>query len=88
LLRALFLGFKSAVADNRPRAWIDPGQRIESVIFHHPCYTFDSLSTHKELDNINGKDRIFYCGAYCGYGFHEDGARSGVTVAQKFGIDL
>ncbi|MBN2588674.1 MAG: FAD-dependent oxidoreductase [Sedimentisphaerales bacterium] len=68
--------------------WIDMDQRIESVIFHHPCYTFDSLSTHKELDNINGKDRIFYCGAYCGYGFHEDGARSGLTVAQKFGIDL
>ena len=63
-------------------------QRIESVLFEHPCYTFDSLSTHGELDAINGKDRIFYCGAYCGYGFHEDGARSGLTVAQKFGIGL
>ncbi|MFC1634536.1 NAD(P)/FAD-dependent oxidoreductase [Planctomycetota bacterium] len=69
-------------------AWIDPNRRIESVTFHHPCYTFESLSTHKELDNINGKDRIFYCGAYCGYGFHEDGARSGLAVAQKFGIGL
>jgi uncharacterized protein len=68
--------------------WIDPNQRIESVIFDHPCYTFDSLSTHKELGSINGKDRIFYCGAYCGYGFHEDGSRSGLAVAQKFGIEL
>jgi len=69
-------------------AWIDPDRRIESVTFHHPCYTFESLSTHKELDSINGKDRIFYCGAYCGYGFHEDGARSGLVVARKFGIGL
>ena len=69
-------------------AYIDPDRVIESVTYHHPCYTFESLSTHKELDNINGKDRIFYCGAYCGYGFHEDGARSGLAVAQKFGIDL
>jgi predicted NAD/FAD-binding protein len=69
-------------------AWIDPNRKIESVTFDHPCYTFDSLSTHKELDAINGKDRVFYCGAYCGYGFHEDGARSGLAVAQKFGIGL
>jgi predicted NAD/FAD-binding protein len=68
--------------------WIEPGRRIESVVFDHPCYTFDSLSTHPELDAINGRDRIFYCGAYCGYGFHEDGARSGLAVAQKFGIGL
>lgn len=68
--------------------WIDSNQRIQSLVFNHPCYTFDSLSTHKELDAINGKNRIFYCGAYCGYGFHEDGARSGLTVARKLGVDL
>jgi predicted NAD/FAD-binding protein len=69
-------------------AWIDPNRMIETATFHHPSYTFESLSTHKELDSINGKDRIFYCGAYCGYGFHEDGARSGLAVARKFGIGL
>ena len=69
-------------------ALIDPRQRIKSVIFDHPCYTFDSLSTHKELDVINGGKRIYYCGAYCGYGFHEDGALSGLTVARKLGVEL
>ena len=68
--------------------WINSNQRIKSLVFDHPCYTFDSLSTHKELDVINGKNHIFYCGAYCGYGFHEDGARSGVAVAQKLGVEL
>ena len=68
--------------------WIDTEQGIESVVFDHPCYTFDSLSTHAQMDTINGKDRLFFCGAYCGYGFHEDGAQSGLNVAQKFGIDL
>jgi predicted NAD/FAD-binding protein len=69
-------------------SWIDSNQRIKSVKFDHPCYTFDSLGTHKELDSINGNDRLYYCGAYCGYGFHEDGARSGLAVAQKFGVEL
>lgn len=68
--------------------WIDSNQRIKSLVFDHPCYTFDSLSTHQELDGINGKNRIFYCGAYCGYGFHEDGARSGVAVARTLGVEL
>ncbi len=68
--------------------WIDPNQRIKSVVFDHPCYTFDSLGTHAQLDSLNGAGRIFYCGAYCGFGFHEDGARSGLAVAQKFGIEL
>lgn len=67
---------------------IEPSQRIKSMVFDHPCYTFDSLSTHKELDAISGKNRIFYCGAYCGYGFHEDGARSGLTLARKLGVEL
>jgi predicted NAD/FAD-binding protein len=69
-------------------AWVNPDQRIESILFDHPCYTFDSLSTHAQIDAINGRDRLYFCGAYCGYGFHEDGARSGLRVAQKFGIDL
>lgn len=68
--------------------WIDSDHVIESVVFDHPCYTFDSLNTHAQMDTINGKDRIFFCGAYCGYGFHEDGARSGLDVARKFGIEL
>ena len=68
--------------------WFNPDRCIESIIFDHPCYTFDSLSTHKALETINGKDRIYYCGAYCGFGFHEDGARSGLAVAKKFGIGL
>lgn len=67
---------------------IESNQRIKSIVFDHPCYTFDSLSTHNEIDAINGKNRIFYCGAYCGYGFHEDGALSGLAVARKLGVEL
>ena len=68
--------------------FIDPGQMLKSILFEHPCYTYDSLSTQNTLKEINGKNRLYYCGAYCGYGFHEDGARSGLNVAEKFGIQL
>jgi uncharacterized protein len=76
-----FVTLNSGASIERPKV-------LESVVFAHPCYNQDSMSTHSELDSINGKDRIYYCGAYCGYGFHEDGALSGLKVARKFGIDI
>ncbi len=61
---------------------------IREIRYTHPLYTFDSMATQKELPNLNGVNRTFYCGSYFGYGFHEDAVRSGVAVARAFGIDL
>jgi len=64
------------------------GTLIESVHFDHPQYSLESLATQKRLPELDGINRTFYCGAYQGYGFHEDGAMSGERVARNFGESL
>lgn len=57
-------------------------------VYHHPVYTFESMATQPELPALNGKRNTYFCGAYFGYGFHEDGTRSAVEMARLFGIEL
>lgn len=61
---------------------------IGEIVYHHPMYTFESMATQKELPSLNGRRNTYFCGAYFGYGFHEDGTRSAVDVARHFGIEL
>ncbi len=61
---------------------------IGEMIYHHPMYTFESMATQRELPSLNGKRNTYFCGAYFGYGFHEDGTRSAVEMARGFGIEL
>jgi len=43
------------------------------------------LDAQKRFEDIQGKERIWYCGSYLGYGFHEDALKSGIEVALKLG---
>ena len=43
---------------------------------------FDVMN-QKEIDNIQGRENIWFCGAYLGYGFHEDGISSSMNVARR-----
>ena len=52
------------------------------MTYHHPIYDLSTLDAQRRRGEINGVNRTYYCGAYWGYGFHEDGARSGIEVAQ------
>ncbi len=54
----------------------------------HPMYSFESMNTQNALPSLNGRHRSWFCGAYFGYGFHEDGIRSAVQVTRQFGWDL
>jgi len=67
---------------------IDPDEIIYSVTYTHPGYTSRSIEAQRELREMNGSRRTFFCGAYMRYGFHEDAVVSAVDVARHFGIDL
>ena len=61
---------------------------IRELTYHHPVYTPDSLAARKRRDEINGKNRTYYCGAYWYFGFHEDGVKSALDVGRMFGVDF
>ena len=55
---------------------------VHSVIeYSHPLFDGAAIKSQKQLPFIQGKNNTWYCGAWSGYGFHEDGLRSGELVA-------
>ena len=65
----------------------DPESVIARMEYRHPMMTPDSTATWADLPGLNGRGRVWFCGSYFGYGFHEDGLRSAVAVAQALGAD-
>jgi len=51
--------------------------------FYHPAFNQEAINGQKELDNIQGINKIWFCGAYLRYGFHEDGIWSSVNILEK-----
>ena len=54
--------------------------------YRHPQYSMASFRAQARHGEISGRNRTHYCGAYWGYGFHEDGVRSGLKVAETLGV--
>ncbi|GGI20592.1 NAD(P)/FAD-dependent oxidoreductase [Oxalicibacterium faecigallinarum] len=54
--------------------------------YAHPIMDAAAIAAQCELPRIQGKDRVWFCGAWQGYGFHEDGLKSALRVARDFGI--
>jgi predicted NAD/FAD-binding protein len=64
---------------------IRPGSVIERMIYEHPLYTPQSVAAQRRLPELND-GVIAYAGAYHGWGFHEDGCRSGIEAARSLGV--
>ena len=67
---------------------IDPNKILKKLIYQHPLFTVEGVRLQKEKHLINGKNNTFYCGAYWGNGFHEDGIVSALDVCKFFGKAL
>jgi predicted NAD/FAD-binding protein len=67
---------------------IDPEKILRRVDFDHPVYTFDTIDAQKRRHEISGVNNTYFCGAYWTFGFHEDGVKSGLDVAEHFGKSL
>lgn len=59
----------------------DPQLVHEEIHYSHPVFDMRAVQAQKELPLIQGNASIWYCGAWTGFGFHEDGLRSGELVA-------
>ena len=67
---------------------IDPTKIIKKIEYHHPLFTVDGVKAQKRKTEISGANNTFYCGAYWGNGFHEDGVNSALEVCKDFGVLL
>ncbi len=64
---------------------LQPGALLEQMTYAHPIYTPASVAAQARLPELN-TGVTAYAGAYHGWGFHEDGCRSGVAAAASFGV--
>lgn len=71
-----------------PRTPINPDLVHRTFRYQHPAYDLRSIDAQNRWAEINSDRRTWYCGAYWGYGFHEDGINSALRVAGAFGISL
>jgi predicted NAD/FAD-binding protein len=69
-----------------PSLPIDASRVIGRYVYNHPLYSLDAIRAQARWSEVSGVDRTHYCGAYWGYGFHEDGLRSAVRVAATLGV--
>jgi predicted NAD/FAD-binding protein len=73
---------------NRTEA-IDPQRIIRRIDYSHPVFTPEGVAAQSSHGAISGLHaRTHYCGAYWGWGFHEDGARSALAACRPFGVGL
>ncbi len=64
---------------------VDPESVIATRDYAHPIYTPGSVAAQRRLPEIDS-DRVVFAGAWHGWGFHEDGARSGLAAAERLGF--
>ena len=62
------------------------GSIFKVIDYEHPVFDSKSITALKFLDQIQGLNNTWYCGAWSGNGFHEDGLNSSLKVANKLGI--
>ena len=67
---------------------INPKKIFKKIIYQHPVFTSEAILAQKRHKEIDGVDKIHFCGAYWGSGFHEDGLNSALSVCKSFGRSL
>jgi predicted NAD/FAD-binding protein len=61
------------------------GRILRSFMYEHPLFDQEAIAAQRLLWNLQGVRRTWFCGAYFGHGFHEDGLQAGLAVAEQLG---
>ena len=62
-----------------------PGSIIDATGFDHPLFDNAAMQAQRDFWPIQGGNRTWFCGAWLGAGFHEDGLQAGLAVAEAIG---
>ena len=60
----------------------------KKIIYEHPIFNTQTNEAQKKMTEIQGKNNIFYAGAWLRYGFHEDGIMSAVNISSLLNIEI
>lgn len=71
------------VVSLNPAAPIAPAHILGDFDYAHPVFDAAAICAQKELPGLQGRQHSYFCGAWTGYGFHEDGLKSGLGVARQ-----
>lgn len=61
------------------------GTLLHSEVYEHPMFDSRAIAAQSELWSLQGRRNTWFCGAYFGAGFHEDGLQAGLAVAEALG---
>ena len=60
----------------------------DDTFFTHPKFNLQTMKYHSKLKNLQGINNTYFCGAYHGYGFHEDGIQSAAYISKMLDVDI
>ncbi|MCW8906826.1 MAG: FAD-dependent oxidoreductase, partial [Sedimenticola sp.] len=67
---------------------LQPEGEIARYHYDHPLFDQSAIDAQQRLPSIQGRNRAWFCGAWCGYGFHEDGLKSALRVVADFDVEV
>ena len=67
---------------------IDERKVLRELVYHHPIYDVRAVRAQARHHEIDGVDRVHFCGAYWGYGFHEDGVKSALAATRNVSVEV
>ncbi len=65
---------------------IDPDSAIASIDYAHPVFDRAAIDAQGRVDELDGEGGVYFCGAWLGYGFHEDGVTAALRVCEQLGV--
>ena len=71
-----------------PKILPNPDLIYGQYSYSHPILDNNAINIQKKLSSIQGKNNLWFCGAWTGFGFHEDGVKSAVEIANSHNIHL
>ncbi len=74
---------QNVVVSLNPVRDIDPKQIHGSFEYAHPVFDLEAIQAQGQVGSLQGQQHTYFCGAWTGYGFHEDGLKSGLHVARQ-----
>lgn len=60
----------------------------QKIVYEHPVFDTAAMAAQSQMKDLQGKNNLWFCGSYLGYGFHEDGLKSSANLAELWNIAL